>query len=278
MANRNNSDFGVRFEQSLIELKRTRTLKPVRNILLFSCYALLAACLVLLIVRGKKDVVLFIALTSMFLGVLVVVIDTYLAKIYARAAEIKNTLDTAEKISEIQNNASETSGKIPLTVSFVNLAGEHMDKMVLEDAAEMSGVFLRTVLARKGEMPKSEILFIYANLGADGSFENNSSEGVRQLAQKSNASIVILASPNQSDRINKAVNFPGPKIANIVFTIDRNGAAFGQFFKVLFQNMRGGKDMLSSWVALAPQGPQSSSTTAPVTVLIAEAGKLAFPA
>jgi hypothetical protein len=152
-----------------------------------------------------------------------------------------------------------------------------MDNMILEDAAEMSAIFLRLEFARKGQPIKSEILFVYANLAIDGSFENNDSESIRQLAQESNASIVILASPNQGDHITNAVKCAGPKIANIVFTIDRKGASFSRFFASLFQRMRGGEDMLSSWVALAPQGPQSSSANAPATVLVAEAGKLAFP-
>ncbi|MDP1897954.1 MAG: hypothetical protein Q8K43_08715 [Sulfurimicrobium sp.] len=277
MANRNESSFGTRFEKSLKELERTRTLRPVRNVLLFSSYALLAVAVVLLISRGNKNIVVYVALTSMLSGVLVAAIDTYISKVYKRGEVIKNELEIAEAASKIEENTKNTSGKIPLTVGFLNLDGEHLDRIILEDASKMSGIFLRTVFARKEQSPESEILFIYANLDEAGSFENNRSESVRQIAQKSNASIVILASPNDSDRIKAAVNFPGPKTSNIVFTIDRKGAAFGQFFKTLFQNMRGGEDMLSSWVALAPQGPQSSSANVPVTILVAEAGKLAFP-
>jgi len=213
MANRNNSDFGIRFERSLKELERTRTLKPVRNILLFACYALVAACVVLLILylptRGGKKViegvVLYMAFATIFFGVFVAAIDTYISKVFERATEIKNALDTVEKVSEIEGNANCTSGKIPLVVGFLNLIGEHMDNMILEDAAEMSAIFLRLEFARKGQPIKSEILFVYANLAIDGSFENNDSESIRQLAQESNASIVILASPNQGDHITNAV-------------------------------------------------------------------------
>ena len=277
MANRNESSFGTRFERSLKELERTRTLKPIRNVLQFSCYALLAVAVVLLVSREKRDVVVYVALTSMLSGILVAAIDTYTSKAYKRAAIIKNELEIAEAANKIEENSKNASGKIPLTVGFLNLDGEHWDKTILEDASEMSGIFLRTVFARKGQTPESNILFIYANLDADGTFENSRSESVRQIAQKSNASIAILASANNGDHIKAAVNFSGPKTSNIVFTIDRKGASFGQFFKSLFQNMRGGEDMLSSWVALAPQGPQSSSENIPVTILVAEAGKLAFP-
>ncbi|MDO9190226.1 MAG: hypothetical protein Q7U24_10160, partial [Sulfurimicrobium sp.] len=168
MANRNESSFGTRFEKSLKELERTRTLRPVRNVLLFSSYALLAVAVVLLISRGNKNIVVYVALTSMLSGVLVAAIDTYISKVYKRGEVIKNELEIAEAASKIEENTKNTSGKIPLTVGFLNLDGEHLDRIILEDASKMSGIFLRTVFARKGQSPESEILFIYANLDEAG--------------------------------------------------------------------------------------------------------------
>lgn len=280
MGTTNNSGFESQMDQTLREIKRAQTLKPIRNILLFLVYALLAVSIVIAAFRGLKNTPYSIPLIVIFLAGVIVLIDTHRAKIYERAGKIKARLDHNEevlkKIAEIQKNAETTKGKIPLSVGFINLAGEHMDKMLLDDALEMSRLFRNIALARK-EIPQCAILFVYANIEADGSLKNYNQKNVRQLAQESNSSIIILAAPNEAERIKKAASLDGPKIANIVFTIDRKNDAFIKFFKSLFQNMRDGKEMLSSWVALAPQGPQSSSSSAPVTLLFAEAGKLAFP-
>lgn len=267
-------------EQILREIKRTRALKPIRNILLFLSYALLAASIAIAALRGLKNTPYSIPLAAILLAGVIVLIDTYLAKVYEKAAKIKAEFDHSEevlnKIAEIQKNTETTEGKIPLTVGFINFAGEHLDKMLLEDAIEMSRIFRHTAIGRK-EIPQCTVLFVYANIEIDGSLEGYDQKNVRQLAQESNSSIIILATPNKAEHIKKAISLSGPKIANIVFTIDRKNDVFIKFFKSLFQNMRDGKEMLSSWVALAPQGPQSSSSDAPVTLLVAEAGKLTFP-
>lgn len=276
MTKSKNTGFGVRFEKSISELERTRYLKPIEKALMLGCHLIIAICVILLIVGGMKNYVITLALTSFACAISSHLIEKYIKGVYERASKIKDEIDVAERITEMQNNAEDISEKIPLTIGFVNLVGQHMDKMLLEDASEMSKIFAHTALGRK-EIPKSQILFIYANIGSDGSFENSSLGNARQLAQKSSASIVIIATPNQPDRINKAISFPGPKIANIVFTVDRKGTAFCDFFKSLFWNMRDGREMLSCWVELAPQGPHSKSENVPVTVLAAEAGKLAFP-
>jgi hypothetical protein len=51
------------------------------------------------------------------------------------------------------------------------------------------------------------------------------------------------------------MGFPGPKTANLVFTVDRKGPAFAGFFRALFERMRDGEDMLQAWVELSPQAP-----------------------
>jgi hypothetical protein len=50
------------------------------------------------------------------------------------------------------------------------------------------------------------------------------------------------------------------------------------FFHALFDKMRNGENMLSAWVELAPQGSIPTDANLPVVVvLLAEAGKIAFP-
>jgi hypothetical protein len=41
--------------------------------------------------------------------------------------------------------------------------------------------------------------------------------------------------------------------------------------------MRQGEDMVLAWVQLAPQGPVHAQADNPATILLPEAGKLAFP-
>ena len=55
------------------------------------------------------------------------------------------------------------------------------------------------------------------------------------------------------------MSFPGPKPANLVFTLDRKGPAFAAFFTVLFESMRDAEDMLQAWVELAPQAQMETN-------------------
>jgi hypothetical protein len=120
------------------------------------------------------------------------------------------------------------------------------------------------------------VLFVYARLNPDGTMRGTKSAGIRQVVEATKASIVVVASENSVDSINKTAAMPGPKSANLVFTLNRNGAGFATFFRRLFERMRDGKDMLLAWVDLAPQGPVQDPTL-PATIVLPEAGRLAFP-
>jgi hypothetical protein len=71
------------------------------------------------------------------------------------------------------------------------------------------------------------------------------------------------------------MSFPGPKTANLVFTVDRKGPAFAGFFRALFERMRDGEDMLQAWVELSPQAPMERDEN-PELVLLPEGGAIAF--
>ncbi len=71
------------------------------------------------------------------------------------------------------------------------------------------------------------------------------------------------------------MSFPGPKTANLVFTLDRKGPAFTGFFHALFERMRDGEDLLQAWVELAPQAPMETDDN-PELVLLPEGGAIAF--
>jgi hypothetical protein len=167
--------------------------------------------------------------------------------------------------------------KIPLTIGFANLSGDDLSFMASEDAAALSPLFARSRVVPAHQIPSAEILFVYAHLNEDGTIKGPTRSGIRQVVQLTNAAIVVLASPNSGASIQTAAALPGPKTANIVFTLDRNGNGFNRFFRELFEKMRDGKHMLSAWVELAPQNPKANLPYAPQTLLLAEGGKIAFP-
>jgi hypothetical protein len=166
--------------------------------------------------------------------------------------------------------------KIPLTVGFANIAGPALGTMAMADFAALSPLFARSNFPPAGKIPKTPILFLYALLNEDGSLQGLNT-GIRQIAQATGAKMLVIASeiPSGSILMN-AMKFPGPKIANIIFTNNRNGAGFSRFFKEMFKLMRDGAQMMEAYVRLSPQGGQQEAWL-PGTLCVAEAGKLALP-
>ncbi len=166
--------------------------------------------------------------------------------------------------------------KIPLSIGFVNFSGKELDPLLKEDAAALSPLFANTNVPPAGQIPVAPVLFVYARLNPDGTIRGTKSAGIRQVVEATKAVIVVIASENSSEDIGKAAGLPGPKSANIIFTLNRNGPGFAIFFHRLFERMRDGKDMLMAWVELAPQGPVQDPAL-PGTIVLPEAGRLAFP-
>ncbi|HTY68953.1 MAG TPA: hypothetical protein VMH36_20030 [Alphaproteobacteria bacterium] len=168
--------------------------------------------------------------------------------------------------------------KIPLTLGFANLSGDDLAPIASEDVAALSPLFENTRVVPPHQAPSADVLFLYVHLNEDGSVPaGQRKSSVRQIAELTKSKIVVVASPNSGDSIKNAGGLPGPRVANIVFTLSRNGKGFAEFFYTLFDRMRGGESMLSAWVKLAPQSPNPVPTNAPGTILLAEAGNLAFP-
>jgi hypothetical protein len=168
--------------------------------------------------------------------------------------------------------------KIPLTIGFANLSGDDFNVIASEDAKALSPLFSRSMVVAAHQIPSADVLFVYAHLNDDGTIKGVKNRiGIRQIVQATNAAIVVLASPNSGASIQNAVALPGPKTANIVFTLDRNSAGFSRFFRELFEKMRDGKHMLIAWVELAPQNPKANLSYTPQTLLLSEGGKIAFP-
>ena len=75
-------------------------------------------------------------------------------------------------------------------------------------------------------MPKCDVLFVYANLAPDGSLGLGEEHTLRHLAEKAGASIAVLASDNSPEASVASANLPGPKRANVVWTLNRRGESF----------------------------------------------------
>lgn len=167
--------------------------------------------------------------------------------------------------------------KIPLEIGFSNLSGSDAAAMLQQDAAVLSPLFKEARVVAEQQVPATPILFVYAHLNENGTIRGIDAFGIRQIVQATHSQIVVVALPNSQNSIRNASRLPGPKTADIVFTLDRKGAAFGRFFHALFELMRDGASMPEAWVRLAPQGPVAHKDQ-PAMILVADAGKLVFRA
>jgi hypothetical protein len=167
--------------------------------------------------------------------------------------------------------------KIQIPIGFTNMAGDDLNGILQEDVAVLSPLFEHVIVTAPGQISRAPILFLYAHFNENGFFRDLGSRGVRQIVEATQARLVVVASTISAETFQKAANVPGPKTANLIFTLDRKQKYFGAFFKGLFERMRDGEEMLFAWVQIAPQGPVQRADI-PATILIAEAGKLAFPA
>jgi hypothetical protein len=258
------------------ERKRARTLSRAQLGFTALCWALLIAAIAAKFLGGPSGLVMALALFGSICGLGSWVTGRMAKPIYDKAGETQKAIGRAISAIDEKNNNTEQP-KIPLTIGFANLSGEDFSAMATQDATALSPLFARSKIVSKQQIPSAEILLVYAHLNEDGTIKGPTTSGIRQIVQLTNAAIVILASPNSADSIKNAAALPGPKTANIVFTLDRNGNGFGRFFRELFEKMRGGKDMLTAWVELAPQHPSANLPYAPQTIFVAEGGKIAFP-
>ena len=167
------------------------------------------------------------------------------------------------------------SGKIALAAGFADLSGADFASFLSEDSAAVSALFATTNIATARQIRAAQILFLYTRFAANGALEGTPAVGVRQIAQEVRSRILVVASPVPGDTIENAMGFPGPKTANLVFTLDRKGPAFAGFFCALFERMRDGENMLEAWIELAPQGPTETDNN-PELVLLPEGGAIAF--
>jgi hypothetical protein len=285
-------------------MKRFKLLQKLQIGSLVLCYSAILVTILVKIMGGQSKYVYVFGLIGMIGGLGSVVLGKKVEQLAEKMSQFKAVAERlytekiskeqiaaklrenkaiaehsyAEKISDADLNKIPSVPTIPLSIGFVNLSGEDLSGIVSEDENLLSPLFLESRKGVNGQIPKAQILFVYAHLNEDGSILGLPPSGIRQIVQLTDAAIVVLASPNDASSIQNAIALPGPKTANIVFTINRNGNNFSRFFCELFMNMRNGNEMLSAWVKLAPQNPNGNLSNAPATILLAEGGKIAFPA
>lgn len=244
-------------------IARARFFYRVQWVLIVLCGLALVAAVTLKFLGGRPVVVMWLGFFGGLCGFGCWWAGRFVEPVVAKVEEMKATLAKFES-------------RIPLTIGFANLAGDDLRPMMQADEAALSPLFARSRVVADHQIPGAEVLLVYAHLNEDGTIKGPTTTGLRQVVQMTQSPIVVLASPNSPLSLRNAVALPGPKSANLVLVLDRKGAALGRFLRSLFEKMRDGKDMLSAWVEIAPQGPDGSPHQ-PATMLVAEAGKIAFP-
>ena len=159
-------------------------------------------------------------------------------------------------------------------LGFLNLMGSSAEMMRDEDKAAFIALF-SSVEQSDTNPPACDVLLIYGHMDKDGHFANHS-EGLRDIIRTSNAPIVIVASENDSQSYIAAAKRARYGQANLIMTLERNGAAFTSFFSQLFKMMYQGKSMMVAWVELAPQIPGATQDNCPETIFSAEITHIVF--
>jgi len=161
-------------------------------------------------------------------------------------------------------------------LGFLSLGGELFAPLITEDRTALSPLFSKLETGTGHQIPKCDVLFVYADIAFDGSLGLGKDVTIRHLADKAGASIAVLASNNPPEHGIVASKLSGPKRANLVWTLNRRGDAFPRFFKELFTRMKGGKSMPLAWVAIAPQYQSEAHRDLPETICQMEAGQVRF--
>ncbi|RTL43930.1 MAG: hypothetical protein EKK53_09095 [Burkholderiales bacterium] len=252
---------------------RLRRLAQARMAGLAGCGALLLIAVASMFMQAPSGVVIVLGLLAAGAGAAGVLAARQSAALQRRADACQDELTGIVEAVERHEKAPRT----PLAIGFANLIGPGFNELVMQDAKALGPLFMRSRVGKPHQIPSAEVLFVYAHLNEDGTLRGPKPVGVRQIVQATHAAIIVLASPNSPESIRNAVGLRGPKSANLVFTLDRNGDGFARFFRELFEKMQAGQDMLGAWAALAPQHPEANPLYAPSTMLVAEGGKIAFP-
>jgi hypothetical protein len=158
-----------------------------------------------------------------------------------------------------------------------NLLGEKGDALVAEDRAGLAALFNGFVESTGTNPPVCDVLLLYCLITPEGRI-NGTTDSLKEIILKSQASIVIIASPNSPEAYTAMyVGSPAEVGINLVTVLDRRGPRFVDFYKKLFSLMQQEKTMPCAWVELAPQYEDAKEhADCPSQVLRCYAGHIVF--
>jgi hypothetical protein len=165
------------------------------------------------------------------------------------------------------------------TIAFLNLCGGSCEAIVAQDQAEIGALFQGRVQKATATAPRCDVLFLYCELDAAGKIMGQPLSLV-DVIRESGAQIAVVASGMRPEIVSssgfqKSLDSGSSQPTNLVMVLDRKGAAFGRFFRSLFQDMWTGVPMARAWVKLAPQAPQQPPDI-PGTICIMGAAQVTF--
>jgi hypothetical protein len=185
-----------------------------------------------------------------------------------------------QPISSIRTSIQEPLKVENPVLGMLNLMDKAGDNILFSDYKNFGELFSKNVIVETKKIPRCNVLFLYCSFESSGRISGQEFY-LRDVIKAAGAYIVVIASEVnlevfqssgfQSYINNTKQNWP----ANIVFTLNRNGEYFGNFFRQLFTHMFNGITMPLAWVKLAPQGPNQQSNV-PGTIVMLDGGHISF--
>jgi hypothetical protein len=159
-------------------------------------------------------------------------------------------------------------------LGILNLKGQTAEQEVAADIEALGPVLGKPVPGSTWQ-PFCDVLFIYCDVAPDGQL-NGFPGTLRDLIQKLQAPVVIVATENSADAYIASTKDPGHGRANLVMTLARRGDAFATLFVRLFSDMKQGVSMPVAWAKIAPQGPAKEHEALPSMIFACELGQMTF--
>jgi hypothetical protein len=152
----------------------------------------------------------------------------------------------------------------------LNLLGKTGEGLAAEDKQGFSPLF-SSCIESELEPPVCDVLLMYCKLTNGGKIIN-SSYYPPQIFEKSEAPIIVIASPNSGEEY---IALGKPEGINLVMILDRCGSNFVNFHTRLFTLMKQGRTMPVAWVELMPQDTRFMKD-GPLAIFACNAGQIIF--
>ena len=159
-------------------------------------------------------------------------------------------------------------------LGILRLDGAASERIATEDRAAIERFFAE-VRESTADVPKCDVLFVYASIGADGKVAGTSGN-LRDVIRDSGAKVVVVATDHPIENYIASTPQSGHGAANLVMTLDRKGELFAPFYVDLFGRMSRGTPMPVAWVEIAPQIPGIVHEGGPESVCSVEVGQVTF--